>query len=118
MLPDSVYNIDIRVTNTDGIEYQNPNYRNFSIDLLRKLDIETQAFFNLSLETALETFHPLGTKAYGLSISVKDNPYPSMKYEYPLDWANYNTLAFRGINGKKGEDGDPGFPSPILKQSL
>ena len=109
LLPDSIYNIIIRVTDTNGVEYASPNYRNFKINNLKKLKIEDQAFFSFKLKTSSETFHAAGTNAYSLNIYVKENNYPVMTYEYTLDWDNYDTLKFNGRNGLNGDDGDSGF---------
>ena len=111
-LPNSVYNVNFLVTNTDAMEYQNPNYKNFKIYNLHKLMIKQQAFFNVRLETPLETFHPVNTNAYSFNLSVKDNPYQALTHGYPLDWKNYNLIDFSGKNGTDGENGDNGYPAP------
>ena len=109
LLPDSVYAINIIVTDNQGLEYIHPNYRNFELENLNKLNIETQAFFSMRLKTALETFHPAETNAYSFTISVKNNSYPPATYKYPLDWGNYNSIIYSGSNGKSGTDGTPGL---------
>ena len=107
-LPNSVYSVDFMVTDSNSMEYQNPNYRNFKIYDLHKLIIKQQAFFSVRLKTPLETFHSVDTNAYSFNLSVKDNPYQILSHEYPLDWENYNTIDFSGKNGNDGEDGDNG----------
>jgi len=102
LLPNSIYNVVIKVTDINGVEYINPNYRNFKIENPTKLIIENQAFFSLRFKTSMDTFHTTETKLYSFNISIKENIYPVMYYEYALDWEKYDTLKF---NGKKGRDG-------------
>ncbi len=108
LLPDSIYSLDFRVTDTSGESYLNPNYKDFRFDGPRHMKIVEQARFNVKARTSVDTFHPPGEALYGFVLKVEDNPFPPHIYTFDLHWEAYDTLDFSGADGEAGESGERG----------
>ncbi len=108
LLPDTVYSLDFRVRDAAGEEYQNPNYRDFRFNELRNMTVVQQARFSVKVKTAETTFHAPGTSLYGFQLSIKGNAYGPDVYTFPLNWSEYSSIDYSGIDGTDGEDGEHG----------
>jgi hypothetical protein len=108
LLPDTLYSLDFRVTDTAGETYLNPNYQDFSFQKLLRMELVQQARFSVKLKTSLNSFYPPGEPAYGFVLSIKGNPYPARTWSFDLNHSAYDTLDFSGADGEDGESGDRG----------
>ncbi len=108
LLPDHSYRFDFKVIDSKGTVYQNPNYKDFLFEDLANLEIKMQAAFGIEMSTPIESFHEAGNAPYGFTLHVKNNAFPQKRYEFPLDWENYDTLDFSGDDGSEGVRGKRG----------